>query len=281
MEGIAGDAQHSRGTTLIAVGSLDGSSNGPLYQGAKVQGDVPERFAESTARGLSLQPALDILGTHGVLVCWQHRAKELGEILELPHVSRKGVTAKQVQRLAPHVQPRCAVAPMTLEEMLEEKWDVFAPFSQRWDFDDHDRKPVEQILPKGARPQLSEAAVRSSDDPNVDGPVLHAADRPDFAPLQDAQQFRLGGFRELADLVEQERASLREHKQAGMIGECAGEGTAPVAEQLAFNEVVGQRRAVDWNEGPAPTRPVRVDRSGEQLLPGSRLTEDQDWRRAE
>jgi hypothetical protein len=169
---------------------------------------------------------------------------------------------------------------MSRQEMLEERWDVFRSSSKRRDFDDHDRQPVEKILPKNAPSQLPEAAVRRRDDADVDGPVLHAANRPDLAALQDAQQLCLRTLGKIADLVEQERASLCEHEQAGMIGQRTGEGPAAVAEQLAFDEVLRKRRAVDGDQRPRATGAVRVDRPCEHLLAGAGLAEDQDRRRA-
>lgn len=98
---------------------------------------------------LLAQPAGDSLGTHRLLVRRQHRAQELSEILQLPHVSRKGVTQKLIQRVWLHVpQPCRSAVPITREETLEERWDVFLPFSKGRDLDDNDRKPVEEILAK-------------------------------------------------------------------------------------------------------------------------------------
>ena len=53
-----------------------------------------------------------------------------------------------------------------------------------------------------------------------------------------------------------------------------------MAEQLRFDEVLGERRAVDGDEGGAAARAARVDRAREQLLAGSRFADDQRARAA-
>ena len=54
--------------------------------------------------------------------------------------------------------------------------------------------------------------------------------------------------RQLADLVEQERAAVGDLELAGAVGDRAGEGAAHVAEQLALRRGLRQRRAVDVDQ---------------------------------
>ena len=53
------------------------------------------------------------------------------------------------------------------------------------------------------------------------------------------------GRRHLADLVEEERAAVGLLEEALLVAQRAGEGAALVAEQLALEQVLGQRAAVD------------------------------------
>ena len=83
-------------------------------------------------------------------------------------------------------------------------------------------------------------------DVDVDRAV--AAEPRELAVLQDVQQLGLQRRRHLADLVEHDRAVLRELELADARSAGAGEGAALVAEQLALEQVGRQRRAVDLDE---------------------------------
>ena len=75
------------------------------------------------------------------------------------------------------------------------------------------------------------------------------ADRAHLALLQHAQQLHLERRRQLADLVEEQRAAVGRPEEAGLalvVG--AGEGALLVAEQLALEQRLGQRAAVDGDE---------------------------------
>src|SRR5262249_23480890 len=97
----------------------------------------------------------------------------------------------------------------------------------------------------------------------------------DLAVLEDAEQRGLDREARFADLVEEEGAAVGrlEEPASGAIG--AGERAADVAEELALEERVGERRAVRREERPARPRAVVVDRARDQLLAGARLTLDQ------
>ena len=68
--------------------------------------------------------------------------------------------------------------------------------------------------------------------------------------LQHAQQLRLQLQRQLADLVEDQRAARRLLEPPGPAGAGPGEGPALVPEQLALGQLARQRPAVDGDEGP-------------------------------
>src|SRR5262249_33737341 len=97
--------------------------------------------------------------------------------------------------------------------------------------------------------------------------------------LQDAQELRLQGRRRLADLVEKDRALVRDLEEALLVAEGAGEGTAAVAEQLALEQALRQRCAVDGDEHAVAARAHAMDGAPQEPLPGSRLAEHQPRRR--
>ena len=71
---------------------------------------------------------------------------------------------------------------------------------------------------------------------------LRAADRLDLALLHGAQQLDLDVERQFADLVEEQRAAIGLDELADMLVGGAGEGALLVAEQDAFDEIVGDAR---------------------------------------
>ncbi len=161
--------------------------------------------------------------------------------------------------------------------MLAERRHVLEPLAQRRHAH-RDRVDAEvEVL---AQPSLAQGGldvdVGGADQPEVDADASIAPDRTELSFLQHAQQLGLQVGRHLADLVEQERPTLGHRQQPGLVGERAGEGATPIAEQFGLDQLLGQRRAVDLDEGPFGTRAVRVHRIGNQFLAGAVVAEHQD-----
>src|SRR5581483_9511606 len=93
----------------------------------------------------------------------------------------------------------------------------------------------------------------------------------DHALLQEAQELRLQRDRQVADLVEEQRAAARRLDLAERLLHRAGERAPFVAEELALEQRLGDRRAVDRDEAAAVPRRQPVERAREQLLAGARL----------
>ena len=90
--------------------------------------------------------------------------------------------------------------------------------------------------------------------------------------------FTCSGQRHVADLVEEERALVGGDEEAALVGDGAGERALGVAEELALEQRLGDRAAVDRDEGLVRARARAVDRAREQLLAGAALALDQDAR---
>ena len=132
------------------------------------------------------------------------------------------------------------------------------------------RDDVEPVVEVGAEAllldRLLEIGVRRRDEPHVDLDRRRAADGDDLALLEDAQQLHLDRERRLADLVEEERAAARDLEHAVLVADRAREAPLHVAEELALEQVLRQRAAVDRDErGVRPAAPV-VDRLRDELL---------------
>jgi len=95
--------------------------------------------------------------------------------------------------------------------------------------------------------ELNQAFDRAARDETVRVIVL-AADGNHFAVFEHAQELCLRGRGQVGDLVEKQRAAIRERELAAPRFVGAGERTAHVAEELALEQRVGHRRAVHRDE---------------------------------
>ncbi len=116
------------------------------------------------------------------------------------------------------------------------------------------------------------------DDPHVGAERRAAADALEGSLLQKAQQLGLERQRQLARLVEEERAAVGRLDLAGHAAVGAREAPALVAEELALDERVGERRAVDRDEGAVASPSVRVNRPRKQALSDARLAAEEHRR---
>ena len=143
--------------------------------------------------------------------------------------------------------------------------------------DRHDRQPVIEVLAEATFPdQRGHVAVRGGDDSHVHRNRHRASDALDLVLLQRAQDLALQRKTHVADLVEQQRAAVRALEAPDLASGRAGERSSFVTEELAFEQVLGDRGAVERDEGSCAARTLLVDRARDQLLAGSRLTQDQD-----
>src|SRR5690606_14975540 len=98
--------------------------------------------------------------------------------------------------------------------------------------------------------------------------------------LEEAQQLDLDRRRDLADLVEEQRAAIGELEPPVLARHRAGEAALLVAEQLALEQRLGERGAVQLDERTGDARRALVERVRDELLAGPALAGDQDRRTA-
>ena len=123
---------------------------------------------------------------------------------------------------------------------------------------------------------VRQRAAGGGDDAHVDRVGAVAADRADFAGGEHAVEHFLGLRRQRADLVEQQGAAVGLDDPADLGGEGAREGAFLMAEQLAVDDVGGDRLAIDGDQRAAGAQAGGVDRAGEGFLAGAGLADDQD-----
>ena len=160
--------------------------------------------------------------------------------------------------------------------MLGQQHDVVAALAQRRQLERHDVEPEVEVLaePLGAD-QLGQLLVRGGQHADVGVNRLAAADADDRFFLEHAEQLRLAGEAHVADLVEEQRAAggQLEFAGAGFVG--IGERAFLVAEQLAFEQRFGERRAVDGDERMLAPPAAEVNAAGDDFLAGAVLAQQQ------
>ncbi len=104
------------------------------------------------------------------------------------------------------------------------------------------------------------------------------AEPPGLATLDGAQQLGLAGGAQLADLVEHERALIRELELARVGHRGARERAALVAEQFAFDQRIGNGGAVQRHQRLPRATALAVDQHGDHVLAGARFAGDQHRR---
>src|SRR5262245_3816621 len=166
-----------------------------------------------------------------------------------------------------------------INEMAREQRDVTQPVAQRRQ---SYREDVEAVKKVGAEfalvDQSFERLIGRGYDADFYADAFGAAQALEDAGLQNAQEPPLYLQRDLADLVQKDRAAVGqlEAPRLGRLG--AGESALLVAEQLALDQRGRERRAVDYNEGASVAQAALVNGVGEQLLASPRLSLQQNSR---
>ena len=164
-----------------------------------------------------------------------------------------------------------------VQEEVRQQRDVAATLPQRRDADGEGVHAVEQVAAEDALADLLvEVGVGGGDDADIDLDLLAAADALDDLVLQEAQQLDLQGMRQVADLVEEQRAFVGALDLADGLLHRAGEGAAFVAEQFAFQQVFRDGAAVDGDERLFRARTEVVHRLGQRFLAGAAFAQQQD-----
>ena len=190
-------------------------------------------------------------------------------IAQLAHVAGPGGVFPAKEEIAGE---RVGGAAQVRPEVTRQQRHVAAPRAQRRELDARDRQAMEQVVAEAPLLHLLiEVAPRGREEAHVDGEGPLAADTGDGAALDRAEQLRLQLQRELADLVDQERAAVGALEDALAHRHRAGERPLLVPEQLRLDQVGRDGGAVEDDEGAIATPALLVERLGELLLAGARL----------
>ena len=147
-----------------------------------------------------------IFGGDDVVPGQHHRLLDL--VLQFPDVPRPLIghhLLNSCRRKALHVLPQLLVE--VGEEVVDQERNVLLALSERREMDWDHVEPVEEILTKGLfLYRLNEVLVRGGDYSNVDLDGSGGADSLELAVLEYSKELDLQWERQLADLVEEQRA---------------------------------------------------------------------------
>jgi hypothetical protein len=103
---------------------------------------------------------------------------------------------------------------------------------------------------------------------------LGFTDTRDLSFLQDTKKAGLDTEGNIADFIQKEHSAVGCFKQTLGIRHSAREGSAPVSEQLAFYQRLGQAGTINGNERPVVAVTSGVDASGDKFLSSPSLAFD-------
>ena len=121
-----------------------------------------------------------------------------------------------------------------------------------------------------------------TDHPGLGVFLLPSADWHESAFLEEPQQLHLHGQRHLADLVEEQGATICCLDQPRLVAVCAGEAAAHMAKKLALEQLGRQRAAMNRHERSVRSAATCMQRAGDEFLASTCGTEHEhaDLRRA-
>jgi hypothetical protein len=165
------------------------------------------------------------------------------------------------------------------EKRVGQRADVLHPLAQRGGAQREDGEAEVEVLAEPARGHFAgEVLVGRGQHAHIDGHAALTADARDLPGLQRAQHLRLGRELHVADLVEEQRAAVSLLEEATLLRLRSCERASFVSEQLALDQLAGDRGAVDAHEGPALAQGEPVDRAAHELFARPALTEDEHAR---
>src|SRR5688572_780424 len=106
------------------------------------------------------------------------------------------------------------------EKVMHEWRNILATVAQGRNGDNEGAKPEIQVLAKRARIHgRAQVAVRCGDDAGIHRDAPLGTHSPDFSFLQRPEEFGLHGWSNLADLIEEDRATAGHFEEAGLVAD--------------------------------------------------------------
>lgn len=162
------------------------------------------------------------------------------------------------------------------EQVGGEGGDVFGPITEGRQVDGYNAQSVVQVCAeRAAGDGVFEVHVGGGDDADVRHARARFTDALERAFLQEAKELGLQRRVQVTDLIEEEGAAGGCLHGPDAVAHGSGEGASDVTEQLAFDEVEGERGAVDGDERFVASAADVVDSAGHELLARTALARDE------
>ncbi len=130
----------------------------------------------------------------------------LHDVAQLADVAGPRVPGEQFERLIREPRVGTVVVPAVKGQQPLGKWgDVLRALPERWDLDRDDIQPVKEVFPEPALlDRILQVGVRGGDESDVGLAGDGVTDALVFPVLDKAEELRLKGERQVADLVQDE-----------------------------------------------------------------------------
>src|SRR5207245_8304766 len=202
----------------------------------------------------------------------------LNDVLQLADVARPAIADQHLEGFAGQSLDGFLLRRgMPVKQILDDQRYVLDPFTERRDMEGKDIEPVEQVLAElPLDDERLQILVGGADDPDVHLDVLVPTHPLEFPFLQDPQELHLHGRRDLADLIQEERAAVGLLELSLLLHRGPGKGAPLVPEELRFQQGLRQRAAIDREEPSGPPRTEPVDQPRRLFRAGPGLPGDQN-----
>ncbi len=144
-----------------------------------------------------------------------HDGRVLDGVPELADIAGPGARASRGEDLFREMAVGSGRQSGLLQEMLGQDGDVVGAVAERRQVDREHAQAKEKVVPKLAgRHELGQRPVGCGDHPDIGRPGLRVADRRDLPVLDGAEELDLERGRNIADLVQKDRAAVGQFEQA-------------------------------------------------------------------
>ena len=197
-----------------------------------------------------------------------HDHGALENIAQFAHVARPGVAVKKLAHFGIDAANLPAVLGIEIaQNVLDQQGEIFLAIAQGRQMNVKHVQAEIEILPKLAvRNSLLGIFIGGREHAHVHRRFGLAAQAPDLAVLEHAQQLGLRGRRHFADFVQKERAAVGKLKAADAALGGSRESASFVPENLALHQRFRDGGAVDGHEGPVGARRKLMQCAREDLL---------------
>ena len=207
-----------------------------------------------------------------------HKEHFLHRVFQLAHITRPVILPQKLLELRRKAKVGAVVLIIGVAKMIGYVEDIVRPLPQRGDADFHRIQTPQQVLTERALPhQLGQILVGGGQNAHVHRAVFLPADGEDALAFHRCEDLGLQLQRHVPNLIQEQRAAVGQFKKALFsLGGGVGKGIGRIAEELGFQKLLGDGRAVDHQEGAVAPAAEAVNVFRQHGLAGTGFTQQQD-----